>query len=94
MPRPRGQWRVRFAPPVTYFKPRGVPLATLSVTTLTTEEVEALRLKHVERLQQRACAEHMGMSQPTFHRLLTSAHEKVSTAVVRGTAIALTSPGA
>ncbi len=89
MPRPRSQWRVRHTPSVTYFKPRGVPLSTLVVTTLSREEVEALRLKHVLDLEQRVCAQRMGMSQATFHRLLASAHRKVSAAVVQGTAIAL-----
>ncbi len=53
MPRPRLYRRVRFDPDVTYFKPRGVPMRFLEVASLSLEELEALRLKNVEELEQK-----------------------------------------
>ena len=52
MVRPRRCRRIRFMPGITYFKPQGVPMRHLEVVELTSEEVEALRLKNVEKLNQ------------------------------------------
>lgn len=87
MPRPRGLRRICFTPGVTYYKPRGIPMTQLKVTELTAEELEALRLKHVEGLHQVACAKQMHTSQSTFQRILSSAQKKLSSAVVHGHAI-------
>lgn len=78
---------IRHTAPVQYFKPQGIPLRTIRSIELTAEELEALRLKHMEGLDQQACAEHMGTSQSTLQRILSSAHTKVSTALVEGCAI-------
>ncbi len=59
----------------------------LSSVELTLEEVEALRLKNVENLNQMECAKRMNTSQSTFQRILSSAHKKVSEALVKGKAI-------
>ena len=37
-------------PPVTYYKPAGIPLRELDEVKLTVEEFEALRLKDLEGL--------------------------------------------
>ena len=87
MPRPRLRKRVRFDPAVTYFKPRGVPIKILEIVELTIEEIEALRLKNIEDLDQNECAEQMKTSQSTFQRILTSAYKKVSLALIEGKAI-------
>ncbi len=87
MPRPRICRRVRFAPGVTYFKPRGIPLRDLSEVVLPLEEYEAVRLKDLEGLSQEGCAERMGISQPTFHRMVSSARKKIADAIVHGKAI-------
>lgn len=79
--------RIRFNPNVTYFKPQGVPMRFLEVVELTTEEVEALRLKNIKDLDQIDCAKIMKTSQSTFQRILTSAHKKVSQALIEGKAI-------
>jgi predicted DNA-binding protein (UPF0251 family) len=56
MPRPI-KWRcVTQVPPVTYFKPAGQPLRALEEVALTVEEVEALRLKDLEGLEQESPA--------------------------------------
>ena len=87
MPRPRLYRKVNFDPNVTYFKPRGVPIRYLKVTKLTLEELEALRLKNVENLDQQECAKRMHTSQSTFQRILSSAYKKISIALINGEAI-------
>jgi len=39
-------------PSVTHFKPAGIPLYSLEEVNLTVEEVEAIRLKYLEGLEQ------------------------------------------
>ncbi|PKL31254.1 hypothetical protein CVV43_03270 [Candidatus Saccharibacteria bacterium HGW-Saccharibacteria-1] len=87
MPRPRLRRKICFNPNVTYFKPRGVPMSTLDIVEMTIEEVEALRLKNVDQLSQIECAKKMDTSQSTFQRILSSAYNKISDAIVNGKAI-------
>lgn len=87
MPRPTKWRRVESIPEVTYFKPAGVPLRALEHVGLTVEEVEAIRLKDLEGLQQVECAERMRISRPTFHRILGSARQKIADAFINGKAI-------
>jgi len=87
MPRPTKCRWVGLDPGVTYFKPQGVPLRLLDEVTLTVEELEAVRLKDVDLLDQAVCAERMRISRPTFHRLLRSARGKIARALTEGKAI-------
>jgi predicted DNA-binding protein (UPF0251 family) len=87
MPRPTKWRRVSSIPKVTYFKPAGIPLRALRDVGLTVEEVEAMRLKDLEGLQQEECAERMRISRPTFHRILGSARQKIADAFINGKAI-------
>ena len=87
MPRPLNTRRINFQPDATFFKPAGVPLCTLKEVSLARDEVEALRLKDVEDLDQTAAAKKMKVSQSTFQRILSIAHKKVSIAIVGGKAI-------
>ena len=87
MPRPRLCRRVRFNPSITYFKPQGVPMRLLEMVELTSEEVEALRLKNIRKLDQVKCAKQMNTSQSTFQRILASAYAKVTDALVNAKAI-------
>jgi predicted DNA-binding protein (UPF0251 family) len=87
MPRPRLGRKINFDPHVTYFKPQGVPMRELEVVELSHEEMEALRLKNIEELDQNACAKKMQTSQSTFQRILASARKKVSLALIDGKAI-------
>ncbi len=59
----------------------------LEVVELTHEEVEAMRLKNVEGLDQTKAAERMQTSQSTFQRILISAYQKISDALINGKAI-------
>lgn len=87
MPRPPKFRHVGFLPGVTYFKPMGIPMLALQEVVLTVEELEAIRLKDVEDLEQEACAERMQVSRPTFQRILEAARRKVAEALVQGKAI-------
>ncbi len=87
MPRPPKSRRVAFVPHLTYFKPAGVPLKQLKEECLGIEELEAIRLKDLEGLEQEACAKRMGISRPTFHRIISSARAKVARSLVEGKAI-------
>lgn len=87
MPRPTCPRKVGFFPNITYFKPAGAPTGILEEVVLGHDEVEAIRLKNLVGLSQEEAASQMGVSQPTFHRLLLSAHQKMTDAVVSGTAL-------
>ncbi len=64
------------------FKPIGRPATELEVETLRTDELEALRLADLEGLYQEAAAERMGVSRPTFARILDRARSVVARALV------------
>lgn len=51
------------------------------------EELEALRLKDLEGLEQMRCAEQMGIARTTFQRILYSARSKIAKALVKGNAL-------
>ena len=87
MVRPRLCRRIRFNPNITYFKPQGVPMRYLEVIELTTEEVEALRLRNIKDLEQEEAAKKMNTSQSTFQRILSSAYKKITEALIEGKAI-------
>ena len=87
MSRPRKCRRVENVPGTTYFKPAGIPMRLLEDVHLTVDEVEALRLKEIEELDQETGAERMGISRPTFQRILASARKKTADAVLNGKAI-------
>jgi len=94
MPRPRCPRQVAFSPPVAYFKPAGVPLRDLEELVLRPDELESLRLADLEGLYQEEAAERMGISRPTFARLVETARHKVVDALVNGRAIRLERPAA
>ncbi|HPS68158.1 MAG TPA: DUF134 domain-containing protein [Holophaga sp.] len=87
MPRPPCCKRIAELPGVRYFKPRGVPLSVLEEVVLTLEELESLRLAHLEGLYQQEGAGRMGVSRATFGRMLDAAHRKVAKALVEGCAL-------
>ena len=84
----RQLWRkVSSIPLITYFKPAGIPIATLSEVKLLVEEAEAIRLKDLQGLEQEECAQKMNISRTTFSRILDSARQKVADALLNGKAI-------
>ncbi len=87
MPRPRLCRKIQFDPNVTYFKPQGVPLRQLEIVELTTEEMEAYRLRYIKDLEQKEAAKKMRTSQSTYQRILYLAYKKIADALVNGKAI-------
>lgn len=87
MARPRLCRKVKFNPKITYFKPQGVPLRELEIVKLTHEEMEAYRLRHIDKLDQKESAEKMKTSASTYQRIIYSAYEKIADALINGKAI-------
>ncbi len=87
MPRPTKPRLVEFVPDVTYFKPPGIPLSSLDEVRIGFDELEALRLKDLEGLEQQECAARMNLAQSTLQRMLSQARAKVTRALVEGKAI-------
>ena len=87
MPRPKQCRRVCRLPNCTYFKPAGIPMATLEEVVVAVDELEAMRLVDIEKLYHEQAAEQMGVSRRTFGRIIDSARTKVTQALLRGTAL-------
>ena len=87
MPRPTKCRRVESLPGTTYLKPAGIPLRLLDEVVLSVEEVEAIRLKDLEGLDQEKGAERMNVSRPTYQRILSSGRQKIAEALLKGKAI-------
>jgi predicted DNA-binding protein (UPF0251 family) len=85
MPRPRSPRIVSSRPVAPLFKPGGVP--ALSQVRMTLDEFEAIRLADLERALQITAAARMGVSRPTFGRILAAARRKVAEALVLGRAL-------
>ena len=87
MPRSKIPRWIRSHPPVSVFKPAGVPTRELPRATLRLDEYEALRLADYEGLTQEEVAERLGVSRPTVSRILDSARRTVAMSLVEGRAI-------
>jgi len=87
MVRPQIQRRVSGQPAIEYFKPQGIPLVELEEVVLPLDGLEALRLADVEGLYHDAAAERMGVSRPTFGRVLAQARRVVAKAITEGKAL-------
>jgi predicted DNA-binding protein (UPF0251 family) len=72
---------------VTYFKPAGIPLRFLEENCLSLEEIEAIRLRDLEHLEQIVCAKQMNISRSTFQRVLASARRKIADSLLTGKAL-------
>lgn len=87
MPRPIRPRCVRGMPKSGLFKPAGIPASSLQETVLKVEEYECIRLVDFEGMSQIEAANRMGVSQPTFQRIYSSARKKIATAIVEGMAL-------
>ncbi len=89
-PKPRV---IGFLPLFTCFVPStglGRPTPSDGKTiALGLDELEALRLSHLENLDQALAAKALGVSRPTFGRILGAAHKKLARALVEGAAIVI-----
>jgi predicted DNA-binding protein (UPF0251 family)/predicted Fe-Mo cluster-binding NifX family protein len=89
MPRPVSERYLGSRIPSRVMKPAGIPARELEVVTLGLDEAEALRLADLEGLYQAAAARSMGVSRPTFGRIVEAARRKVADAVLNGKALRL-----
>lgn len=89
MARPTKFRRVEFFPEDTYFVPVGKPKCQIEDIVLKIEELEAMRLKDIEGLNQEECAKKMKVSRQTFQNIIDSARKKVATALTSGNAISI-----
>jgi len=87
MTRPKMCRRISFKPRAHYFKPQGIPMHQLDEVVLTKEEMESIKLKDYDNLEQTQAAKKMNTSQSTFQRILISARIKIAKAVVEGNAL-------
>lgn len=59
----------------------------LEEVEMTLDEFEAMRLADLSGMYQEKAAEEMGVSRPTFSRIIDAAHQKVADALVHGKAL-------
>ena len=64
------------------FKPCGIKAIHLEHIWLNPDEMEAIKLADHEMKYHEECAVSMGISRPTFSRILSSAHKKISDALL------------
>ena len=81
MPRPLCPRKNLFRPRCALWKPQGIPARQLEKVHLAADELTALRFRFLLLLEQQEAAEKMGVSQPTFSRLLASASQKLALAL-------------
>ncbi|MHB1153138.1 MAG: DUF134 domain-containing protein [Eubacteriales bacterium] len=84
MARPTKWRKIDNIPTIPYFIPSNEDIAELPQNIILIEELEAIRLKDLEGLEQEECAERMQVSRPTFQRILLSAREKVADSLING----------
>ena len=87
MPRPCCHRRIAGQPVTPVFKPVGIPVTMLEEVVMTLDEFEAVRLADLGGLYHDRAASQMGVSRPTFSRILDAAHAKVADALVHGKAL-------
>lgn len=74
-----------FKPPlIKSFKPVGIPRRMLDQVVLSLDEYEALRLAYYMNLEHLQASKEMGISRPTFTRLIEKARQKMTLALVEG----------
>jgi len=66
------------------FRPVGAAKSETADVVLSLDEAEALRLADLDGLYQRAAAQRMGVSRPTFARIVESARRKTADALLNG----------
>lgn len=82
MPRPRKCRWIGQHPEKVVFKPLGFPMRKANVIELKLDELESLRQAHILGKTQEEGAEVMGISRATFGRILESAHQKITDALL------------
>ncbi|HRU50442.1 MAG TPA: DUF134 domain-containing protein [Candidatus Absconditabacterales bacterium] len=73
---------IEFFSDVEFFKPAGIPSIQLEEVELLHDEIEALRLKNIEKLDIIDGAKKMGISKSTFARIYNQALDKIADAII------------
>lgn len=85
----RKRYRKMEIPPATEkFRPLGESFDPENTVKLTYAEYEAIRLADYESLSHEQSSVRMGVSRPTFSRIIVSARNKVAKAIVEGRSFA------
>lgn len=84
MARPTKWRKIEHVPAIPYFVPSQDAAEGMPENILKLEELEAIRLKDLEGLEQEECAERMQVSRPTFQRILLASREKVADSLING----------
>jgi predicted DNA-binding protein (UPF0251 family) len=84
MARPPCCRRIAAMPIAAAFGPVSALARAPDQVVVTLDEFEAVRLADLEELYQERAAERMGVSRPTFSRIIESAHRKIAEALVSG----------
>ncbi len=85
--RPKKTRFIKCSPSERCFRPKCKPVTELERVVLTVDEFEVLRLSHLEDLEQNKIAKQMKIHRSTVSRILTSAHKKITDALVNIKAI-------
>lgn len=84
------KWRCVECPPGSHiFGPLGIPARNLEQVHLHLDELEALRLLHLEQATQHEAAARMGVSRSTVSRMAERAHRTITEALVLGKALCI-----
>lgn len=89
MSRPKNNRIVHEPPLFSAFKPIGVKASELDPVLLSLDEFEALRLADNLGLSHEEAAEEMGISRPTFTRLIEDARKKLSDFLISGKVLSI-----
>ena len=87
MPRPKKCRRIAYVPEHRQYGPKDQGSGPIDIINLQLDEVEAIRLKDIEKLDQAEGAEKMGVSRQTFQNILESARNKIARSIVEGAEI-------
>ncbi|MDA3846894.1 MAG: DUF134 domain-containing protein [Vallitaleaceae bacterium] len=87
MPRPKKCRRIGFIPKYREYGPRDRNHTSEETILLQLDEIEAIRLKDIEKLDQSEGAKLMGVSRQTFQNIIESAREKIARSLLEGVEI-------
>lgn len=85
--RPKKTRFIRCNPGERCFRPKCKNISELDGVAITIDEFEVLRLSHLEGFEQNKIAKQMKIHRSTVSRILTSAHQKITDALVNIKAI-------
>ena len=88
MPRPKKQRKICLDPNIKCFIPEWTK-DDIETVEIFCDELEAMKLVNLEWLNMKKGGEKMWVSAPTFNRIVSLAHKKVTDAIINGKALAI-----